>query len=94
MDAYLAGLATESISENTRDIDLCSTREMVEMMNREDARVAEAVHAECDHIAQAVDLIYGCLRRGGRLGRWSWRSVPPVIWGTAISVPSICSAAF
>ena len=47
MDAYLAGLATESISENTRDIDLCSTREMVEMMNREDARVAEAVHAEC-----------------------------------------------
>ena len=40
---------------------------MVEMMNREDARVAEAVHAECDHIAQAVDLIYGCLRRGGRL---------------------------
>ncbi len=63
MDAYLAGLATESISENTRDIDLCSTREMVEMMNREDARVAEAVHAECDHIAQAVDLIYGCLRR-------------------------------
>ena len=67
MDAYLAGLATESISENTRDIDLCSTREMVEMMNREDARVAEAVHAECDHIAQAVDLIYGCLRRGGRL---------------------------
>ena len=67
MDAYLAGLATESISENTRDIDLCSPREMVEMMNREDARVAEAVHAECDHIAQAVDLIYGCLRRGGRL---------------------------
>ena len=67
MDAYLAGLATESVSETTRDIDLCSTQEMVEMMNREDARVAEAVHAECGHIAQAVDLIYGCLRRGGRL---------------------------
>lgn len=67
MDTYLAGLATESVSETTRDIDLCSTQEMVEMMNREDACVAEAVHAECGHIAHAVDLIYGCLRRGGRL---------------------------
>ena len=57
MDAYLAGLATESVSQTTREIDLCSTLEMVEMMNREDARVAEAVHAECGHIAQAVDLI-------------------------------------
>ena len=49
MDAYLAGLATESVSETTRDIDLCSTQEMVEMMNREDARVAEAVHAATSH---------------------------------------------
>ena len=67
MDSYLAGLATESVSEATRDIDLCSTLEMVEMMNREDERVARAVHAECGHIAEAVDRIYACLRRGGRL---------------------------
>lgn len=67
MDDYLAGLATEGINEETRYIDRCSTEEMVAMINRQDALVAGAVAAEQVHIAQAVDLIYPCLKEGGRL---------------------------
>ena len=67
MDAYLAGLATESVNEETRNIDLCSTEEMVAMINRQDALVALAVEKETAHIAKAVDLIYSRFQAGGRL---------------------------
>ena len=67
MDNYLAGLATEGVNPETRNIDTCTTQEMVDLINRQDALVAGAVGAEGRHIAQAVDLIYGCFRRGGRL---------------------------
>ncbi len=67
MDDYLAGLATEMVNEETRNIDCCSTEEMVALINRQDAQVAGAVAAEGPRIARAVDLIYGCLSRGGRL---------------------------
>ena len=67
MDAYLAGLATESVNEETRNIDRCSTEEMVAMINRQDALVAGAVGRETAHIARAVDLIYGRFLAGGRL---------------------------
>ena len=43
MDGYLAGLSTEQINEETRNIDTCSTEEMVRMINRQDALVAGAV---------------------------------------------------
>lgn len=43
MDDYLAGLATERINEKTKRIDSCSTMEMVELINSQDAMVAEAV---------------------------------------------------
>ena len=67
MDNYLAGLATEGVNPETRGIDTCSTEEMVALINRQDALVAGAVGAEGGRIAQAVDFIYQCLRRGGRL---------------------------
>ena len=67
MDDYLAGLTTEGINEDTRNIDLCSTEEMVDLINRQDALVAGAVAAERHQIARAVDLIYQCFQRGGRL---------------------------
>lgn len=67
MDDYLAGLATERINEKTKRIDSCSTMEMVELINSQDAMVAEAVKKETCHIAQAIDLISEKFRRGGRL---------------------------
>lgn len=67
MDAYLAGLATERVNEQTLHIDTCSTLEMVEMINRQDALVAQAVAAETPNIARAVDLIYDRFQAGGHL---------------------------
>lgn len=67
MKEDLAGLVTEMVNEETKNIDRCSTLEMVEQINRQDAQVAGAVAAEKERIAQAVDLISGCLGRGGRL---------------------------
>ncbi|MEG2119383.1 MAG: N-acetylmuramic acid 6-phosphate etherase [Pseudoflavonifractor sp.] len=67
MDAYLAGLATEKVNDATREIDRCSTAEMVALIGAQDALVAGAVAAEQSKIAAAVDLIYDGLRQGGRL---------------------------
>ncbi|MBQ7114275.1 MAG: N-acetylmuramic acid 6-phosphate etherase [Clostridia bacterium] len=67
MDKYLAGLATESVNEDTKGIDRCSTIDMVTMINRQDALVAGAVGAEAENIAKAIDMIYPRLENGGRL---------------------------
>lgn len=63
----LAALSTEGIHPTTREIDLASSREIVEMINREDATVAAAVALELDHVAAAVDHVAAAFRRGGRL---------------------------
>ena len=54
MDDYLAGLSTEGINEDTRNIDLCSTEEMVAMINRQDALVAGAVAAAFYGIPRSI----------------------------------------
>jgi N-acetylmuramic acid 6-phosphate etherase len=58
---------TEARSAASSDLDLRSTAELVELMNREDATVAGAVGAARDEIAAVVDEIVERLRRGGRL---------------------------
>jgi N-acetylmuramic acid 6-phosphate etherase len=63
----LAALATESVNLKTAQIDVASTREIVGLLNEQDAKVASAVMAELDYIAQAVDMIADRLALGGRL---------------------------
>ncbi|HLW03364.1 MAG TPA: N-acetylmuramic acid 6-phosphate etherase [Ktedonobacterales bacterium] len=60
-------LATEQVNPATREIDRMTTLEMVQAMNAEDARVADAVHQTLPQIASAIDAIAARLRRGGRL---------------------------
>lgn len=67
MDNYLSGLATEHVNEETRNLDRCSTLDMVDMINRQDAKVADAVAQEKKQIARAVDLICAGLEKGGHL---------------------------
>ena len=67
MDNYLAGLATEQVNEETAQIDTCSTLEMVQMINRQDAIAAEAVAKEAGHIAEAIDRISEGMKKGGHL---------------------------
>ena len=53
----MSDIITESRNENTKDIDILSTIEMVKKMNEEDKLVALAVEEELENIAAAVDLI-------------------------------------
>ncbi len=63
----LDNLATEAWNADGADLDLRSTRELVELMNAEDARVPAAVAQAADAIAAAIDDIADRLQRGGRL---------------------------
>ncbi len=63
----IAGLPTERRNPDTRQIDELPTLAILQMLNREDAKVVPAVAAVLDNIALAVDHIVAALRRGGRL---------------------------
>ena len=63
----MSEVITEYRNENTKDIDLLSTVDMVKKMNEEDKLVALAVEDETEHIAQAIDLIAKQFLKGGRL---------------------------
>lgn len=63
----LQKIATEQRNPETLKIDSLSTLEMVQLINREDQKVAEAVGAVTEKIAEAVDVIADRLEKGGRL---------------------------
>ncbi|MCI9663618.1 MAG: N-acetylmuramic acid 6-phosphate etherase [Lachnospiraceae bacterium] len=67
MDEYLASLMTEKVNEETTQIDQCDTAGILQMINREDRRVSEAVEKVIPQIAQAVDMITEAMKKGGRL---------------------------
>jgi len=58
---------TEAAPARFADLDLRPTRELVRLLNEEDATVAAAVADAGDELAAAVDAIAGRLARGGRL---------------------------
>lgn len=63
----LRELSTESRRDGLEDLDLRSTRELVALMNAEDATVAEAVAAAGDALAAVADAAAEALGAGGRL---------------------------
>jgi N-acetylmuramic acid 6-phosphate etherase len=67
MGAYLGNLTTEQINEKSKKIDMCSTEEILEIINSEDMLVPAAVSKEIVNITRAVDLIVCSLKKGGRL---------------------------
>ena len=60
-------ILTEQANENTTNIDLVSTVELVELINNEDKKVALAVEKEKINIAKAIDLITDKILKGGKL---------------------------
>lgn len=58
---------TEQRNPASNNLDRMTAREMVELMNREDRKVALAVRKETPAIARAVDAIVAGIRKGGRL---------------------------
>jgi N-acetylmuramic acid 6-phosphate etherase len=63
----LEKLLTEQLNPASASIDTLTTVEMLEVINREDRKVAEAVARAIPAIAQAVDTIVAAMERGGRL---------------------------
>ncbi len=63
----LKSLVTEASNPHTSDIDTKSTREILELINAEDAKVPEAVRKEIPYIEQAVELLVERFKAGGRL---------------------------
>ena len=63
----LAGLDTEQINHKTANIDLCTTQEILTLINNEDQLVANAVQKEIPNITLAVEKIVECIKSGGRL---------------------------
>jgi N-acetylmuramic acid 6-phosphate etherase len=60
-------LTTEAGGEASLAYDLRVTSELVELMNREDRLVPDAVAGARDQLAAAIDAVVEQLRRGGRL---------------------------
>ena len=63
----MSDIITEFRNENTKDIDLLSTIDIVRKINEEDQIVARAVEDESTNIAQAIDIIAKQFLKGGKL---------------------------
>lgn len=63
----LEKLTTEQRNPRSAGIDAAPVREILEIINEEDMRVAPAVREEIGYIAQAVEIIVEAFRSGGRL---------------------------
>jgi N-acetylmuramic acid 6-phosphate etherase len=65
--AFYDGRATEHRNPASEAIDVASAIEIVEIINREDRSVPQAVWAARDALAAAIEIAVACLRAGGRL---------------------------
>lgn len=63
----MSEVITEYRNENTKDIDLLSTIDVVRKMNEEDQIVAKVVGDVASDIATAIDMIAKAFLKGGRL---------------------------
>ena len=63
----MSDIITEFRNENTKDIDLLSTIDIVRKINEEDQIVARAVEDESANIAKAIDIIAKQFLVGGKL---------------------------
>ncbi len=63
----MSEVITEYRNENTKNIDLLSTIDIVRKINEEDQIVARAVEDESAHIAHAIDIIAKQFLLGGKL---------------------------
>ena len=60
-------ILTERSNPDTINIDVSSTLALVEMINKEDKKVALAIEAQKQQIADAVDVISQNIEKGGHL---------------------------
>jgi N-acetylmuramic acid 6-phosphate etherase len=67
MNSSLERLTTEARNPRSAELDRMSAREIVDLINAEDAQIAAAVALEATEIAASIEVIAERLRSGGRL---------------------------
>lgn len=67
MTSKLGKLLTEQRNPNSMKLDSSSTREILEIINREDQVIAERVADQLDDISAATDLVDQAFQKNGRL---------------------------
>lgn len=67
MKLNLDAMTTERRNPDTMDLDTMTPLEVVTAMNREDAKVPQAIQPELPAIAQAVEWAIAALEQGGRV---------------------------
>ena len=60
-------LTTETINENTKNIDSLDALGIVQLINEEDKKVAYAIEKELPNVAKAVDAVAERFAKGGRI---------------------------
>lgn len=63
----LSKLDTEQRNPATKEIDLAGARQIVQLINQEDKKVADCITPKLDEIAEAVEITQSALAMGGRL---------------------------
>ncbi len=63
----LKHLTTEARNPASQSLDAMSPREIVDLINAEDAKIAAAVATQADAMARAIEIVADRLRKGGRL---------------------------
>ncbi|PKK99830.1 MAG: N-acetylmuramic acid 6-phosphate etherase [Tenericutes bacterium HGW-Tenericutes-2] len=63
----ISKISTEKRNENTKNIDLVSTTEILRLLNNEDKTVPLAVEKAIGQIAIVVDMVTETFKKGGRL---------------------------
>lgn len=67
MAENLAVLTTEQVNDKTSHIDMCSTYDILRLINEEDMSVPSAVKKELPNIEKAVNIVVERFKKGGRL---------------------------
>ncbi len=67
IEEKISHLTTESRNPKSDKLDTLTSLEIIEIMNEEDHKVAQAINAQLPNISKAVDIIVNQLNVGGRV---------------------------
>ena len=67
MEEKISHLTTETRNPKSSELDTLSSLEIIQIMNEEDHKVAQAINQQLPNISKAVDTIVNQLNEGGRV---------------------------
>lgn len=67
MEEKISHLTTETRNPKSSELDTLSSLEIIQIMNEEDHKVAQAINQQLPNISKAVDVIMNQLNEGGRV---------------------------